>query len=401
MSDQGIDTAGRSLAASYLEAGMPLGAHLDVTYRCDLACKHCYLDDRETWPELTTLEWQDVLAQLAGAGVLDLTWSGGDVGMRSDFRELVAHAAELGFQQRIKTHGGWIDDQTARWLGQQNVHRVDISVYSLRDAVHDAFTQRPGSLQATLAAIHALRNAGLEVKISCSIQPATICEVQEIVQTLQALGCKVSISTLMYRDHAGGNALDAFQLSPEQVLEVRRALRRVRPTGELSKPIASRPGSTPCGAGRTRIYVSPDGAVWPCVTWPMELGHLRQQRFADIWAGSARRQEILAWTNDDRTQCQSCAGSGACFYCPGHAYKTTGDYRKASPDFHAQTRVKLLVAQEFEELVLTPEQWDSIPDTQAERPPVTDQPTKMYRPSRGKAVRVHQLALGQAAVNRR
>lgn len=392
--------AGKALGAAYALAGVPVHMHLDVTYRCDLACKHCYLDDRETWPELTTDEWFGVLDQLAAAGVWSLVWSGGDVGVRSDFRQLIEHARGLGFLQRVKTHAGWIGPQEAAWLVGAGVHQVDVSIYSLQDAVHDAFVQRPRALQRSLQGIDALRAAGATVKISCSVQPALLPDLEAFLRHFAALGCEVTCQTLMYRDQAGGAAQDALQLTPEQVLYVKRLVRKVfRPERQpFRPPIAQQPGSVPCSAGRTRGYIAPDGAVWPCVMWPMALGHLREQPFAQIWADSPARAEIVAWTNASRTSCQSCAGSGSCFYCAGHAWKTTGDFRTAAPDFHAHTRVNMLLAQELGEATFTDDDWASVPDVEPVRPPVVDQPQKMYRPSRGRGVRVQQVALSQTKI---
>ena len=60
--------------------------HLDVTYRCNERCVHCYLD-HDDHGEMTTAEIKGVLDQLAEAGVFFLTFSGGEVFLRRDFFE--------------------------------------------------------------------------------------------------------------------------------------------------------------------------------------------------------------------------------------------------------------------------------------------------------------------------
>ena len=44
--------------------GVPLAVHVDVTYRCNERCVHCYLD-HDDHGEMTTAEIKDVLDQLA------------------------------------------------------------------------------------------------------------------------------------------------------------------------------------------------------------------------------------------------------------------------------------------------------------------------------------------------
>src|SRR5713101_7321917 len=87
-----------------LELGVPLGIHLDVTYRCNERCVHCYLD-HDDHGEMTTAEILNILDQLAEAGTFFLTLSGAEVLMRRDFFEILEHARRLLFNVRIKTNG--------------------------------------------------------------------------------------------------------------------------------------------------------------------------------------------------------------------------------------------------------------------------------------------------------
>lgn len=392
-------TADGALARHWLAEGKIFKAHLDVTYRCDLACKHCYLDDRTTWPELTGAEWRSVLDQLAALGALGLRWSGGDPSQRADFDELLAYARSLGFHSSVRTHGGFLTPERCAFLVAQWVTKVTVSLYSLRADFHDAFTRHPGSWQGTVNGIEAALAAGLEVGIDVVLQPDTIAEIPALAAWGRARGAVVRFQDTVARDHAGSAALDALMLSAEQVQAARRLIAALpKADAPLPPTITQRPGSVPCYAGRNSVYITPDGAVWPCVTWPMSLGHLKEQPLAQIWHESPLRKEILAWTNDSRSACQGCAGSGQCFYCAGEAYKLTGDYRTAPAEFHARTRARLVALEETGRLALNPAEWASVPDVEPVRPPVVDQPQKMYRPSRGRGVRVQQVALSQTKI---
>ena len=114
---------GDDVDAAYLAAGVPMMVHLDMTYRCDLDCQHCYLDDKDC-PELTTTEWERLLAQLHAAGTLYLSWSGGELFLRPDFLQLLHKAAELGFVNRLKTHAGLVTPELAQELTHCRVQSV-------------------------------------------------------------------------------------------------------------------------------------------------------------------------------------------------------------------------------------------------------------------------------------
>jgi len=148
-----------------LHLGIPFSAHVDVTYRCNERCIHCYLD-HDDHGEMTTAEIKDVLRQLAEAGSFFLTFSGGEVFLRRDFFELLEYARSLMFNVRIKTNGIMIRDGEAERLLQLGIEQVQISVYSHRAEIHDAITKVPGSFKRTIEAIRFLKSKGLRVLIA-------------------------------------------------------------------------------------------------------------------------------------------------------------------------------------------------------------------------------------------
>ena len=102
----------QEMGARALKLGVPLSVQLDVTYRCNERCVHCYLD-HDDHGEMTTAEIKDVLDQLAEAGVFFLIFSGGEVFMRMDFFELVEYARSLMFCVKMKTNAFMIGEEEA------------------------------------------------------------------------------------------------------------------------------------------------------------------------------------------------------------------------------------------------------------------------------------------------
>ncbi len=141
--------------------GVPLSVHLDITYRCNERCVHCYLD-HDDHGEMTTAEIKGVLDQLAEAGVFFLTFSGGEVFLRRDFFELLEHARRLLFNVKIKTNAVMIHEAEAKRIRALGVDTIQISVYSHRPEVHDAITKLPGSFKRTIEGIRLLKRTGPE-----------------------------------------------------------------------------------------------------------------------------------------------------------------------------------------------------------------------------------------------
>src|SRR6476659_6363009 len=141
-----------------LELGVPIGVHLDVTYRCNERCVHCYLD-HDDHGEMSTAEVKDVLGQLAEAGTFFLTLSGGEIFMRTDLFEIIEHARRLTFSVKLKTNAVMVTPAKARRVAALGVESVQISLYSHKAQVHDEITKLPGSFRRTLAGARALKAA--------------------------------------------------------------------------------------------------------------------------------------------------------------------------------------------------------------------------------------------------
>src|SRR5580658_6887886 len=135
-----MSTLMQEMSAKALQLGIPLSVQLDITYRCNERCVHCYLD-HDDHGEMSTAEIKDLLDQLAEAGVFYLTISGGEILMRKDFFEILEHARLRTFCVRLKTNGVLIRKKQAERLRALGVESVQISVYSHRPEVHDAITK--------------------------------------------------------------------------------------------------------------------------------------------------------------------------------------------------------------------------------------------------------------------
>ena len=102
--------------------GIPLSAHMDITWNCNERCVHCYLD-HEGKDEMTTAEIKDVIRQLAECGTFFLSISGGEPLLRRDCFEILEYARALRFNVKLKTNAVMIGAKEAARLKQAR-HRA-------------------------------------------------------------------------------------------------------------------------------------------------------------------------------------------------------------------------------------------------------------------------------------
>ena len=306
-----------------LTLGVPLSVHLDVTYRCNERCVHCYLD-HDDHGEMTTAEIKDVLSQMSEAGVFLLTISGGEIMLRRDLFEILEFARGLLFNVKLKTNGVMIREHEAEKIRELGVEQIQISVYSHRAEVHDAITKLPGSFKRTIEAIRFLHAQGLKVTIANVLMAGNAGDYPGVVALARELGvpCTVDPTITPKIDgdrsilslNAGASALQQVFHDPDLV-------------GDVEKFCAPPPSPDedvmegyPCSAGHTACYISPYGDVFPCVAFPLPSGNVRRQAFLDIWRNSAELKEVRSIRAKDLTTCSSCAHVGTCSRCPGLAY---------------------------------------------------------------------------------
>jgi radical SAM protein with 4Fe4S-binding SPASM domain len=306
-----------------LKLNIPLSVQLDLTYRCNERCVHCYLD-HDDHGEMTTAEIKHLLDEMADAGVFILTLSGGEIFMRRDFFEILEYARRLMFCVKLKTNAVLIREREAARLRDLGIESVQISIYSHRPEVHDAITLIPGSLKRSVDAIRFLKSQGLKVIIAnvlmtqnmqdypgvralaaelgveCTLDP-TVTPMMDGNRSTVDLGVEQGVLRQVFRDASLVGDVDEFCAIPAQAGE-----------SELE--------STPCSAGHTACYVSPYGDVFPCVQFPLPTGNVRQQRFIDIWRHSDQMNEVRSIRLKDLTTCTSCTHVSNCTRCPGLAF---------------------------------------------------------------------------------
>src|ERR1700680_3158678 len=180
------------MAAKALEMNIPLSVQLDLTYRCNERCVHCYLDHHDHG-EMSTAEIKDLLDQMAAAGVFYLTISGGEIMMRRDFFEILEHARLRTFCIKLKTNGILIREKEAARLRELGVETIQISIYSHRPEVHDAITKMPGSLRQSIDAVRFLRQQGLYVTMANVLMTENAADYKQVRLLAQELDAKFII----------------------------------------------------------------------------------------------------------------------------------------------------------------------------------------------------------------
>jgi radical SAM protein with 4Fe4S-binding SPASM domain len=311
------------MTAKALKLNIPLSVQLDLTYRCNERCIHCYLD-HDDHGEMTTAEIKDLLDQMADAGVFYLTVSGGEILMRRDFFEILEYARKRTFCIKLKTNGILIREKEAQRIKALGVESVQISIYSHVAEVHDSITKMPGSLKHSIEAIRRLRAHGIHVIMANVLMVQNMIDYPSVQALAVALGAQFIMDPTITPMMDGDRSILNLNVDEAALREVFRNGAVVGNVEEFCAPPQGPDEEAldmlPCSAGHTACYVSPYGDIYPCVQFPLPSGNVRRMKFVDIWRNSPQLQEVRSITLRDMPSCAKCTHGATCTRCPGLAY---------------------------------------------------------------------------------
>ena len=141
---------------------LPLEASLDLTYRCNNRCRHCWLWEADTPDvaarELTLAEIRDVVDQARALGCRRWSISGGEPMLRPDFPEIFDYITSKSVGYTLNTNGTLITPEIAQLMRRKGSKLV--ALYGATAEVNDHITRNPGSFEATMEGFARLKEAG-------------------------------------------------------------------------------------------------------------------------------------------------------------------------------------------------------------------------------------------------
>jgi radical SAM protein with 4Fe4S-binding SPASM domain len=335
----------------------------NLTYRCNLACEHCYLDaggtplvDSESFADRSELDTEgcfkviDDIAAFAPECVTILT--GGEPLLRRDILEIVRRAAERGLWVVVGTNGVRITENLAQRLAEAGARGLSLSLDALDPDRHDRFRKVRGAWRNTVEGAEILGRTGLPFIVQTTAGSHNLGELEAIAAFAHdRLAAKV---WNLYFLVPTGRGQFMSDITPAQYDEALASLHRIQQTYDRRmlvnakcaphyiKTVLERGGAGAaqirtysggaggCPAGTHYMGIRPNGDVTPCPYLPVFAGSLRSSSLAELWTSSElfttiRRRTALGG------RCGACEMNGHCGGCRARAYGTSGDLMAEDP----------------------------------------------------------------------
>lgn len=301
------------------ERRQPAEGTFELTSRCNLSCKMCYvrtpakcINQREK--ELSSSEWVELAHQCTENGMTFLLLTGGEIFLRKDFFEIYEPMTKMGLIITLFTNGTLVTSSLAERLSAAPPSHMEITLYGATSHTYEKITGVPGSYARCCAGIEFLLDKGIQLKLKTTITRDNFFEFEAMMEMAKNWGVPFSAGWLLSKRTDGGksdvencriSALDSVKLeaSDLKLFDEWKNIYSVKSNASNSNVFY-------CQAGKSSFVINPFGEMNACLELshpskkPLEIG------FEKAW------KELVRYVDSAPKISPICLGCDAAIYCP-------------------------------------------------------------------------------------
>lgn len=343
---------------------IPLNGTFELTPLCNMDCRMCYVrmsrqQQEAIGPLRTGEEWLALGEEAKKRGMLYLLLTGGEPFSRPDFREILSGLHAMGFVISINSNGTLINEAVVEWLKETPPTRINLTLYGASDETYARLCRNPKGFTQVTRAIHLLKEAGITVKLNCSLTPYNAHDMEAIIAFAKEEQLILQATSYMFpplrRDSSKIGQNDRF--TPEEaayyaakiesLLNGREAYLRRMQDMNLSLPDV--PGEDcpdtageemHCRAGKCSFWVTWDGRLLPCGMLPGEdAANVFDVGFDGAWKQASDFASHIRLPS----KCAGCGLKKQCKACAAMVLTETGGFSRI-PEYRCQMAHAYLAA---------------------------------------------------------
>ena len=336
----------------------PLSGTFELTPLCNMNCRMCYVrltkqQQESVGPLHTADEWIQMAEKAKEQGLLYLLLTGGEPFTHPEFRKILETLHRMGFLLTVNTNATMIDESVVAWLKESPPVRMNITLYGASDETYERLCRNSKGFSQVKHAIALLQEAGIPIRINCSITPYNRNDIPEIIRFCIDHNLVFAPTAYMFPplrkniDMVGQN--DRF--TPEEAAEAQaeveylmagseRFLERVKNrnldglvTDQEEDCIDTEGTGLRCRAGKCAFWVTWYGRMIPCGMMPLSDPYMNVFRdgFKDCWERVVEEAEKIRLPG----KCDTCSLQEICRPCGAMTYTETGRF-DCVPEYRCQ-----------------------------------------------------------------
>ena len=284
--------------------GVPYSVNFELTALCNLDCIHCY-HVKTYGSELTTNEIKKLFHKLADLGTMELTLTGGEPLLRSDFNDILKYAVEItGFSVKLFSNLTLLDESIANILASLPLNAVETTLLGPNPETHDTIVKQPGSFNAVLRAVKLLKERNVSVTAKTIIMKSNSDKLGEMYNLAEKLDIPFRHDDVVFVESDGRRTPLSQQIPDNEVLRSRNFYGQQM----LYEPVK-------CNAARSVMSIGPDGSVYPCGAFTQPAGNIRETSLRELWYEAPLMRRVRALEDHDYLLCKGCTYLLRCNGC--------------------------------------------------------------------------------------
>jgi len=265
----------------------------ECTRRCNLTCKHCYVNANDKqYNELSLKEVKSLIDDLSQMGVFVFGLVGGEPILRKDLFEILTYARKKGLATSMSTNGTLITKEVAENLKKVDIGEVSVSLDGI-EPFHNQFRGKK-CFRKVISTINNLTENKIYTIVSSCVCPENFNDLEKMSKLIKELNVD---SWRLFPIVPTGRADDSLLLSKKQLLLLQKFVLNKRKEikniflgetagwcGVVDKcvKLVSWDG---CRAGKEYCAVNVEGYLKACPVLSDDFleASIRKNKFSDLW----------------------------------------------------------------------------------------------------------------------
>lgn len=307
----------------------PILGHFELTARCNLDCKMCYVHNQNNAEclkrELTTEQWKRIFDEAIESELLYASLTGGECLLRKDFKELYLHLWNKNIFVTVLSNGVLINEDYVEFFKTYPPDMIQISLYGSNEDAYVNLTGHKG-FEKVIWAIEALGKAGIDVRVGISPSKFMYDDFVNIWKLSREKKFYTVNNDIMVLPNRDDRDKDDHYLTEDEIVSL--SIQRAELAGPLT-PCENPPkicgsmceppakGLT-CNAGNCLATITWDGKMYPCIGAMAGDGcSLLEMSYAEAWKKTVKAVSEVVYG----IECVGCPYDKTCAKCPAFRLK--------------------------------------------------------------------------------
>jgi len=319
-----------------ISSRLPLKGRIDLTYRCNNNCRHCWLripaDAAERKDEISFAEIRKITEETKKMGCRGWSISGGEPILRLDFAEIFDYLTNSFAFYSINTNGSLITPKIAQLFKRKGLKMI--ALYGATAEVHDHITRNPGSFELTMRGFRYLKEKGAKFIVQLIPMKDNYHQFKDMMKLAQSLSKYYRISAAwLYLSACGApeknKEILQQRLPPEEVIVLDTPDLSYEEQMKHKKDSDCRSNNkngylfSSCIAARRDFHIDSYGQATFCYLLkdPRLRYDLRKGSFKECWEEFIPSlADKINMTEEYKSNCGPCALRNDCRYCGVYGY---------------------------------------------------------------------------------